>query len=71
MWGHGAWDWVIVGAAWVLAVGFFRVLGGVGAACDAIADWGRSSSRKRVERVAPRYASRIDRTPGRHGAKRL
>jgi hypothetical protein len=71
MWGHGAWDWVIVGAAWVFAIGIFQLLGGVGAACDAIADWGRASSRKRVARVAPRYAGRIDRTPGRHGAKRM
>ncbi len=71
MWGHGAWDWVIAGTAWLLSIGIFSVLGGVGAACDAIAEWGRASSRKRVVHVAPRYAARIDRTPGRHGAKRL
>jgi len=71
MWGHGAWDWVIAVAAWMFSIGVLRILGGVGAACDAIADWGRSSSRKRVAQVAPRYAARIDRTPGRHGAKRL
>jgi hypothetical protein len=63
MWGHGAWDWVIVGAAWVLAVGFFRVLGGVGAACDAIADWGRESTRRRIHRVAPEYAKLAENAP--------
>ena len=45
MWG---WIWVIV--LYVLGIGFFRWLGGVGAAADAIASWGRATAERRRQR---------------------
>ncbi len=59
MWGHGAWDWVIVAFAYVIGLGFFQVLGGFASASRAIQQWGRASSARRLARVAPRYAARL------------
>ena len=63
MWGWGAWDWVIVVGAYVVGLGFFHVLGGLGAAAKAIQGWGRATSARRIERVAPRYAHLADGRP--------
>jgi hypothetical protein len=42
MWG---WIWVVV--VYVLGIGFFRWLGGIGAAADAIQSWGRVTAARR------------------------
>ncbi len=59
MWGHGAWDWAIVAAAYVVGLGFFQLLGGFRAASQAIQRWGRASAARRIERVAPQYAGAV------------
>jgi hypothetical protein len=38
------WTWIVIGFCYVLVIGGFRILGGVGAAADALRDWGRASS---------------------------
>jgi hypothetical protein len=40
-------SWIVIGVLYVLGMGFFRWLGGIGAASDAIASWGRSTAEKR------------------------
>ena len=35
------WDWAIIVVLYAFAAGFFRLLGGVGSAGDALAGWGR------------------------------
>jgi len=40
-------SWLLIGALYVLGIGFFRWLGGVGAAADAISQWGRASAARR------------------------
>jgi hypothetical protein len=42
MWG---WIWVVV--LYVLGIGFFHWLGGIGAAADAIQRWGHSTAKRR------------------------
>jgi hypothetical protein len=44
------WEWVLVGAAYAFGLLFFQLLGGIGAAGRAIENWGRVSSRRRLER---------------------
>ncbi len=39
------WTWIVLGVLYVLVVLGYRILGGVGAAADALRDWGRASSR--------------------------
>jgi len=41
----GMWSWIVLGVLYVLVVFGYRILGGVGAAADALRDWGRASSR--------------------------
>ncbi len=36
--------WLAIGALYLLVVGLFRLLGGIGAAAEAIARWGRAST---------------------------
>jgi hypothetical protein len=38
------WSWIVIGGCYVLVIGGFRILGGIGAAADALRDWGRASS---------------------------
>jgi hypothetical protein len=38
------WSWIVIGICYVLVIGGFRILGGIGAAADAVRDWGRASS---------------------------
>jgi hypothetical protein len=40
-------SWLVIGALYVLGIGFFRWLGGVGAAADAISQWGRATAARR------------------------
>ncbi|HKI91837.1 MAG TPA: hypothetical protein VJ986_06020 [Gaiellaceae bacterium] len=39
-------SWILIGVLYVLGMGFFRWLGGVAAAADAISRWGRSTARR-------------------------
>jgi hypothetical protein len=43
---------ILIGAGYVLALAFFRFLGGFGAAGDAFQTWGRLSSERRRRRAA-------------------
>jgi hypothetical protein len=47
------WEWIIIGAVYVLTLVFFRLLGGLGAAAQAFEMWGRSSATTRVNRASP------------------
>jgi len=38
------WSWIVIGVLYVLVIGGFRILGGIGAAGEALRDWGRASS---------------------------
>ncbi|MFL5962485.1 MAG: hypothetical protein ACJ757_06285 [Gaiellaceae bacterium] len=38
------WSWLAIGFGYVVVFGGFRLLGGLGAAADALRDWGRASS---------------------------
>jgi hypothetical protein len=38
------WSWIVLGVLYVLVLGGFRWLGGIGAAADAVREWGRASS---------------------------
>jgi hypothetical protein len=46
-------DWIIILALYAFGAGFFRALGGLGAAADAIASWGRTSSSRRSDPASP------------------
>ena len=61
MWGHGAWDWVIVVAAYTVGLSGFRVLGGFPAAARALSTWGARTSVKRAQKLG------LDRRPSRSG----
>ena len=37
-------DWTVIGLLYLLGIGIFRILGGLGAAGEAIRRWGASSS---------------------------
>jgi hypothetical protein len=37
------WSWLLIGVLFVLGMGLFHWLGGIGAAARAIRRWGRSS----------------------------
>ena len=41
------WSWIGIAALYVLGIGLFRWLGGVAAAGDAIASWGRATAERR------------------------
>jgi hypothetical protein len=38
------WSWIVIGVLYVLVIGGFRILGGIGSAADALREWGRASS---------------------------
>jgi hypothetical protein len=40
-------SWILIIALYVLGMGFFRWLGGIGAAADAISRWGRATAGRR------------------------
>ena len=41
------WGWIIVIALYVLGMAFFHLLGGLGAAAEALQRWGSASSTSR------------------------
>ena len=47
------WGWVVIAVLYVLGIGFFRWLGGIGAAADAIQRWGHSVGRRRGHAHSP------------------
>jgi hypothetical protein len=47
------WSWILIVALYVSNICFFRLIGGVGAAADALQRWGNSSARRRLGRSAP------------------
>jgi hypothetical protein len=61
----GVWTWVIIVAGYGFSAFFLRLIGGFNSAGDAIANWGRRSSVRRLEKAgqSPRsYArSRLER----------
>lgn len=38
------WTWVIIVVCYLIGAGFFRLLGGLGSASDALQGWGRTTS---------------------------
>jgi hypothetical protein len=46
-------DWIIIGVLYVLALGFFRLLGGWNAAGQAFERWGRASAASRSDQLSP------------------
>jgi len=47
------WSWVVIAVLYVLGIGFFRWLGGIGAAADAIQRWGHSAGVRRRDARSP------------------
>jgi len=45
--------WIWIAVVYVAGIGFFRWLGGLGAATDAIQRWGRSTSEQRRRASSP------------------
>jgi hypothetical protein len=41
------WGWIWVGVLYVLGMGFFHWLGGIGAAANAIQRWGHATGERR------------------------
>jgi hypothetical protein len=39
--------WIVIVALYLVGIGFFRLLGGVGSAADAFRSWGRASAQRR------------------------
>ena len=38
------WSWIVVVVLYVLGIGFFHIIGGLGAAAETLKQWGRVSS---------------------------
>jgi hypothetical protein len=43
-------SWIVVAVLYVLGIGLFQLLGGLGAAAEAFRRWGRSSAERRTTR---------------------
>ncbi len=41
------WSWIVIGVLYVLGMGFFRWLGGIGAAATALQRWGHATGERR------------------------
>jgi hypothetical protein len=44
------WTWILIIGGYAFSMFFFHILGGIGAASDAIQSWGRSSAERALER---------------------
>jgi hypothetical protein len=44
MWSDGVLDWIVIGFGYLLALGLFVWLGGIGRAAEAFRSWGRWAS---------------------------
>jgi len=47
------WGWLGIAVLYVLGMGFFHWLGGIGAAADAIERWGHSVGERRRQAHSP------------------
>ena len=47
------WSWLVIAGLYVLGMGFFRWLGGISAASDAIQRWGQSVGERRRQGHSP------------------
>jgi hypothetical protein len=47
------WGWIGIAALYVLGMGFFHWLGGLGAAAEAIQSWGRTTAERRRRKPPP------------------
>ena len=59
------WNWIVIVGCYAFPALFLRLIGGFNSAADAIANWGRSASARRIRRsglTASTYArSRLKR----------
>jgi hypothetical protein len=46
------WGWIWIVALYILSIGLFRWLGGIGAAADAIQRWGHAVGERRRRSVS-------------------
>lgn len=46
-------EWIVIVALYVLGMGLFHLLGGLGAAAEAFQKWGAASARKRAKQASP------------------
>jgi hypothetical protein len=44
------WTWILILGGYAFSMFLFHILGGIGAASDAIQSWGRSAAQRAVER---------------------
>ena len=44
------WSWIVIVAGYAFSICFFRLVGGINSAADAIQNWGRSSSVRRLRK---------------------
>ena len=44
------WTWIIIVGGYAFSMFFFHILGGIGAASDAIQSWGRNSAERALDR---------------------
>jgi hypothetical protein len=44
------WSWIVIVAGYVFSIFFFRLVGGINSAADAIQSWGRVSSLRRLRK---------------------
>jgi fermentation-respiration switch protein FrsA (DUF1100 family) len=47
------WGWLVIAVLYVVGIGFFRWLGGLGAAANAIQRWGQSVGERRLPPQRP------------------
>jgi hypothetical protein len=45
-------QWIVVIVFYLFGIGIFRLLGGVGAASEALQRWGRATAEKRRRRIS-------------------
>jgi hypothetical protein len=43
------WTWALIVGGYAFSIFFFRILGGIGAASDAIQSWGRSWAERAIK----------------------
>jgi hypothetical protein len=46
------WEWIVIGVLYAFGCAFFRLLGGLGAAEDALRSWGERSANRKLGRTA-------------------
>jgi hypothetical protein len=44
------WSWIVIVAGYAFSILFFRLVGGINSAADAIQNWGRISSVRRLRK---------------------